>query len=359
VLQVVSGHEEQLADVLGEFARTMLTDFPIQGILDRLVTRIVDVLPISAAGVTLISSEEQPHHVAASDRLALRFEQLQSEIAEGPCLMAYRSGRPVAEGDLRVAAARFPRFAPQAVASGLAAVFAFPLRHGDSQLGALDLYRESPGLLSQEAMQAAQTLADVASAYLLNAQARLDLQTTSDRAHNRSLHDDLTGLPNRALLLELLEHAFLRSRRTDAVSAVLFVDLDAFKAVNDRYGHATGDDLLVALAARLSALLRPADTVARLHGDEFVILCEDLHHADEAAVIADRLKRALAEPFELPAGSISVTASVGIAFADLAGAPAEVLRNADAAMYEAKRAGGGRHAFNQLIRPSDASGVSG
>lgn len=355
----VTGHEEQLADVLSEFARTMLTDFPIQSILDRLVTRIVDMLPISAAGVTLISSNEKSHHVAASDRLALRFEQLQSEIAEGPCLVAYRSGKPVAEGDLRAAATRFPEFAPQAVAAGLSAVFAFPLRQSDSQLGALDLYSESPGLLTQEAMEAAQTLADVAAAYLLNAQARLELQTISDRAHNRSLHDDLTGLPNRALLLERLEHAFLRSRRTGAVSAVLFVDLDAFKAVNDRYGHATGDDLLIALAGRLSALLRPADTVARLHGDEFVILCEDLHHADEAIVIAHRLDRALSEPFELAAGSINITASVGIAFADLAGAPAEVLRNADTAMYQAKRAGGGRHVFDNPVHASDASGAGG
>src|ERR1700730_2106042 len=106
--------EEQLSDVLSEFARTMVTNFPIQGILDHLVQRIVDVLPISAAGVTLISPGAEPRYVAASDESALRFEELQTERGEGPCLAAYRTGEAVAVADLSDES-RFPKFTPRAV----------------------------------------------------------------------------------------------------------------------------------------------------------------------------------------------------------------------------------------------------
>ena len=132
--------ERRLSDVLSEFARTLVTDFPIQSILDHLVLRIVDVLPISAAGVTLIAPGSNPHFIAASDDVALRFEQLQSELGEGPCLVAYELGEAVVVPNLLVDE-RFPNFAARAVDEGLAAVFTFPLRHDSHQLGALDLYR--------------------------------------------------------------------------------------------------------------------------------------------------------------------------------------------------------------------------
>ena len=147
----------------------MLTDFPIQAILDHLVIRIVDVLPITSAGVTLITDETAPRYIAASDDSALRFEQLQTALAEGPCLAAFESGEAVSVPDVR-SELRFPKFCPVALASGLAAVFTFPLRHGDHQLGALDVYSDRPGSLSAEHMKSAQTLADVVAAYILNAQ---------------------------------------------------------------------------------------------------------------------------------------------------------------------------------------------
>ncbi len=335
-------NEQQLSAVLSEFARTMATDFPVQAILDHLVENIVELMPITGAGVTLISPGSEPHYVAASDPAALRYERLQSELNEGPCLAAYQSGAAVEVPDL-AGDGRFPTFNARALAAGLQAVFTFPLRHGDSQLGALDLYRDSPGGLSPRAMAAAQTLADVAAAYLLNAQARADLQRSADRARELSLHDGLTGLPNRILMLERLEHAFLRSRRTGKVSAVLFVDLDGFKEVNDRYGHDMGDDLLIALSRRLSGILRPPDTVARLHGDEFVILCEDLDSPVQAVAIVARLDAAVSRPFVLSGIEVAISASVGVAFADRDNhAPEQVLRDADTAMYEAKRMGGGR-----------------
>jgi diguanylate cyclase (GGDEF)-like protein len=335
--------ETRLSEVLSEFARTMVTDFPIQAILDHLVVRIVDVLPVTAAGVTLISPGADPRYVAASDASALRFEKLQTELGQGPCIAAYESGESVsipnlAEDD------RFPEFATAALDEGLRAIFTFPLRHDETQLGALDLYRTSTGPLDAEAMSAAQTLADVASAYLLNAQARVDLEESSELAVENSLHDNLTGLPNRALLVQRLEHAILRCRRSAKFVAILYADLDDFKTVNDTYGHHVGDELLVAVSQRLSGILRPGDTLARLAGDEFVVLCEELDDVTQVNPIADRIQLALAEPFTLAGAQAQVSASVGIAFAGPGNdVPEKVLQEADTAMYQVKRQGGARH----------------
>jgi diguanylate cyclase (GGDEF)-like protein len=328
---------EGLSAVLSEFAATMLTDFPIQGILDHLVRRIVDIMPITAAGVTLISPGLVPRYVSASNDSALRFEMLQTELGDGPCLAAYRTGEAILVPDLH-GERRFPRFTPRAVEAGMAAVFTFPLRHEKLQLGALDLYRETAGALSPASLTSAQTLADVAAAYLINAQARSDLQDSSDQSREAALHDALTGLPNRVLMLERLEHAFQRGRRSGKTSAIFFVDLDRFKQVNDTYGHRVGDELLVAVAERLTAVLRPGDSLARLAGDEFVILCEDLDGPAQADAIASRVDTALARPFALTDGEYQITASIGVALTGLgADGPEELLHDADLAMYRTKR----------------------
>jgi hypothetical protein len=117
--------QDSLAAMLGEFARTMLTDFPIQAILDHLVQRITDALPVTAVGITLISPGKAPLYVAASDAAALRFEKLQTKLTEGPCELAYETGEAVLVADLR-AEERFPRFTAGALEAGLAAVFTFP-----------------------------------------------------------------------------------------------------------------------------------------------------------------------------------------------------------------------------------------
>jgi diguanylate cyclase (GGDEF)-like protein len=128
------------------------------------------------------------------------------------------------------------------------------------------------------------------------------------------------------------------------MAAVLFADLDRFKAVNDRHGHRVGDELLIAVAQRLAGVLRPGDTLARLSGDEFVILCEDLDEASQADDIAARIGAALAELFVLSGTQVEMTASVGIAFADRGDhIPEQLLHDADGAMYQAKRKGGARH----------------
>jgi diguanylate cyclase (GGDEF)-like protein len=340
--------DQELSSVLSEFARTMLTDFPIQAILDHLVLRIVDVLPITGAGVTLIDPPEAPRYVAASNSSALAFEGLQTELGEGPCLDAYRTRLPVYLGDLENEL-RFPEFQPRAVAIGLRAVFTFPLCHGNSCLGALDLYRDQPGDLSAAEAGSAQTLADVTAAYLVNAQARFDLLDSSIRSHEQSVHDALTGLPNRILLIERIEHAIVRSGRSRKLVAVLFIDLDRFKEVNDTYGHQIGDELLIAVSERIGGALRPADTTARLSGDEFVILCEELDEMEQVEIVASRIVDLLGTPFVLADGVVEISASVGIAFAGQAHHdPEQLLHAADLAMYQVKRKGGANHQIIDL-----------
>ncbi len=219
-----------------------------------------------------------------------------------------------------------------------------PLHQGEKRLGALDLYRDTPGLLDEEGMVTAQTLADVTSTYLVNAQARADLQDSSDRSRESSLHDALTGLPNRVLLIERLRHSLIRGSRTGQEMAILFADLDRFKLVNDTHGHPVGDELLVAVAKRLVGLLRPGDTLARLSGDEFVMLCEDLDEEAEADLIASRVVDALSAPFELSGIVVEISASVGIAFTGIGEQiPEQLLKDADIAMYQSKRKGGHGH----------------
>ena len=335
--------QDTLASVLSDFARTMLTDFRIQSILDHLVNRIVEILDITGAGVTVISPGVSPYYLAASSNAALRFEQLQSNLEQGPCLTAYTTGELVAIADL-AADQRYPQFSQAAVAAGLAAVFTFPLRDGDGGLGALDLYRDRVGELDAEDLAAAQILADVTSAYLLNAQGREKLLASSEQYKASALHDPLTGLANRALLEQRIDHVAALAQRSHSTAAVLFADLDRFKRINDTYGHFVGDSVLIAVGQRLSALLRPGDTLARVSGDEFVILCENLTSPDDGEALAGRIHDAFTEPFQVDTHALQVTASVGVAFCGPGEAIThQLLIDADAAMYEAKRAGGAAH----------------
>jgi diguanylate cyclase (GGDEF)-like protein len=160
-----------------------------------------------------------------------------------------------------------------------------------------------------------------------------------------ALHDGLTGLPNRALLLDRIAHALARlQRRRDALFAVLFIDIDRFKNVNDGLGHMMGDQLLVAVARRLETIVSPSDTVARLGGDEFVLLLEDLESPERATSMAERIQQALRAPFDLNGQEVFTTASIGIALgSDDYFFPEEMVRDADTAMYRAKANGRARH----------------
>ena len=184
------------------------------------------------------------------------------------------------------------------------------------------------------------------------AQASLEAARLYEQTLYRAQHDGLTGLPNRAVLLDRLGLALRRNQRTERTIAVLFVDLDRFKTVNDTYGHDLGDAVLRTVADRITACLRPGDTVARLGGDEFVVLCEDVRGEDDALEVAGRIRAALAVPIPVEHVTVAMTASVGVALpADPTDDPQSLLRYADVAMYRAKAAGrDGQEVASEAVR---------
>jgi diguanylate cyclase (GGDEF)-like protein/PAS domain S-box-containing protein len=175
-------------------------------------------------------------------------------------------------------------------------------------------------------------------------------RSEEELAH-QALHDLMTGLPNRALLLDRLDHALARAGRSEELVAVLFLDLDHFKILNDSRGHAAGDELLQAVAGRLRDVIRPSDTIARFGGDEFVVVCEGVADELEARLMGERIAKAVGTPFPLSAGDVYIGVSVGISLATGNDDADTALRNADAAMYRAKERGRARvEVFDEKLR---------
>jgi diguanylate cyclase (GGDEF)-like protein len=185
----------------------------------------------------------------------------------------------------------------------------------------------------------------------------LELEAAQAELVRHAHNDDLTGLANRFVLLDRLENALARGTRSDGCVVVIFIDLDRFKVVNDSLGHDAGDQLLIAVGQRLLDAVRPGDTVARLGGDEFVILCEGSADESSAWQLADRLREAFTEPFDIAGRSVTVSMSAGLAVARGADAISAdgVLRDADLAMYRAKELGRDRiEAFDEAMRRAAA-----
>jgi diguanylate cyclase (GGDEF)-like protein len=171
----------------------------------------------------------------------------------------------------------------------------------------------------------------------------IERKRTEVQLAHMALHDHLTGLPNRSLFDDRLEHALQRRREAQRGVAVLFIDVDGFKRINDSLGHSAGDAALREAAARIRSAVRPHDTVARLGGDEFTVLCEDLDGDGDALSIGDRIVEALARPVAIHDSEVVLRASIGVALAGPADLrPEELLRHSDDAMYQAKARGGGR-----------------
>jgi diguanylate cyclase (GGDEF)-like protein/PAS domain S-box-containing protein len=230
---------------------------------------------------------------------------------------------------------------------------------------ALDRVAHTPGLLTRaewdltdatgRPRHAESTVANLLAdphvgAFVFNTRDDTDRAALEEQLRHQAFHDPLTGLANRALLADRAEQAFARARRTGASVGVMTLDLDAFKLVNDRLGHLAGDELLSAVAQRLQATVRPEDTVARMGGDEFVVLVDAVEQTDGVLALAERIRQAIDRPFELGTEEHTITASIGVAVDRHPHSNFEqLLSDADVAMYAVKT--GGRDAV-QLFQPS-------
>lgn len=230
-------------------------------------------------------------------------------------------------------AERCGRVLPAAGAADQRDILVTPLHSERALIGAMLMGRRAheAGYAEQDGELLQQLAGRIAGA--------IECKRQQERLQHTAQYDELTDLPNRRLLHDRLETALIRARRNRDCMALLYLDLDRFKEINDNYGHAAGDVLLREAADRLKRCVRDADTVARIGGDEFIVLLEGLHARDDAALVADKIRTALQRPVSVNTDVLTVSPSIGIAFYPEHGEEAQaLLRHADTAMYAAKNA---------------------
>jgi diguanylate cyclase (GGDEF)-like protein len=325
---------ERLSKIQSSIVRRRDLDEVFAGIVDG----AHDLLGDETVGLRLVDPED-PDQLLLVATAGVKPEIVRtnrrSPIGFGAGGRAAAEGRLVAVEDYTADPHALPSFA----ADGIRAALAAPVREHGQVVGSLVVATHQPGrTYSQVEREMLVAFAEHASLALT------DAKTVEEKVH-QAFHDALTGLPNRLLLMDRLDHALARAGRTGGRVAVLFVDLDTFKNVNDSLGHAAGDELLRDASTRLLACVRAADTAARFGGDEFVVLLED---ADDAAVAvtANRILETMNEPFLVQGREVLIGASIGIAVgSDEAD---DLLRNADLALYRAKAKGRGQ---KQVFEP--------
>ena len=337
---------EDLVWAVGELAETSTQDFEVDDLLRQLCQVASTSLPVDGVGVMKTDRHAATRFLHASDPPLTGLEELQEALQEGPCRDAIDTGQMVSAGS--IAQMRWPAFKQAAAAIGMHAVLAVPLISRDRTWGTLDLYWRTDHEPTKQDRSSAQLLANVAVSYLSMAQDRAAARQAHDLLAHQVLHDQLTGLPNRQLMEELIDHALAAAGRRGALVAVAFIDLDHFKAINDTHGHRAGDEVLTVVARRLQAAVRAGDTAGRISGDEFLVVCEDIPDQPQALEaltrLGHRIRAAIAEPIRLTntATTVTVTASIGIGMAVATDNPtaAALIHTADAAMYQAKTATG-------------------
>ena len=340
------GPEPVLTEVLSVFAETVADEFTTDEVLRQLSHAAVRALDVDGAGVMVAHGPALLRFAFAAGPAGpavSALERLQEELQDGPCGDSHRRQRPVNIADLAVEG-HWPTYQQHAVQADLRAVTALPLLARGQSWGVLDLYRAEPRQLSAPELTAAQTLARVAASYLVITTDRDAARQAQQELAHRAMHDPLTGLPVRWVFLEQLTHALSRLSRHPGQVGVLFADLDGLKYVNDTYGHDAGDRLLITCVERIRAALRPSDVVARVGGDEFVVLLEDLTDEAAGSAVARRILTELAQPYRPDGRVLQPSASLGLAMTDDPTlSAAALIAHADSAMYRAKRAGRGRY----------------
>jgi diguanylate cyclase (GGDEF)-like protein/PAS domain S-box-containing protein len=280
------------------------------------------------SGEVVIGWPEGTDHAVEADGLS--GDLLAVLERSGIAALAPAPPTPGPDGMLRSAA--WDTVVDAASAGRFGHVVALDLVGDDGPAGRLVVLRAAGEELTNEERDVLAVVADLATI-------AVERQRLQRRLARGALYDELTGLANRRELMARLRETF---DRRGARAGLLYVDLDRFKLINDSLGHEAGDHLLREVTRRFTLALRPADLVARVGGDEFVVLCPDLDGPDEVAALAERLTASLVEPVDLPGGRIVVSASVGVVHAIGPADPAEVLQDGDLAMYEAKERGRNR-----------------
>lgn len=249
----------------------------------------------------------------------------------------YSTGQPVWIADL--SQEKDLLRAPLVIKAGLHGAFGFPLLLGDEVLGVMEFFHRDIREPDDMLKQVAHSIGSQIGQFMARKQAE-------ERVRRLAHYDELTGLPNRSMFNQRLNHALAQAQRHDKPLAILFIDLDRFKNINDTLGHEAGDRVLKEVAERLRGCLRESDTVGRLGGDEFVVLVEELPHPVHIAAVAQKILAAVARPFILDAQEFHLTASIGISTYPADGADIHILlKNADISMYRAKEQGKNNYQF--------------
>jgi diguanylate cyclase (GGDEF)-like protein len=331
---------QRLHERLSEIQRAIVQRTKLEDVLDAVVEGAAEFLELDAVGLRLLDIDDHEWTVLVASR---GMDSERFPIGSRAHVRDGVGGRAVTQAG--VAVAQHGDCDPEAVAGlvcrSLEWAMAAPIFENGRIVGALSVGSRDPDR-AYSPMDETVLLAFAEHASL----ALTDAKNFGTALH-RALHDMLTGLPNRALFLDRLEHAASRATRKGPRPAVLFLDLDGFKRVNDSLGHGAGDQLLVEVGHRLVTSVRPGDTVARFGGDEFAVLLEDVEDDDEATVVAERIMASLHVPFRVQKRDVSVSVSVGVATLEEAGE--DLLRDADLAMYQAKARGKGHY---QVFHPA-------
>jgi len=335
-LLTILRERQMLLEGLAEIQRSIARRAPLPEVLDAIVVLAAELLSDEQTALTLRDPDDPEGLVIVAARglpEGLIDSTRRRRVGEGVAGRAVAEERLVIANDYAAERAAMPAF----VDKHLQAAMAAPVHEDGKIVGSLLVSTYQAGrrysLADQEMLQ---TIAQHASLALT------DARIVNQMVH-QALHDALTGLPNRALFGDRLGHAVQRAERAGTEVAVLFLDLDRFKTVNDSLGHAAGDELLCAVAERIGVCMRSADTAARLGGDEFAVLLEDLTSSSEAVRVAQRIIDALREPIVVAGREVFASASVGVATGDRDAD--DLLRQADVAMYRAKAEGKGRFAL--------------